>query len=293
MPISGSYIYFYKYTGNSKPRESSIIKPNDVKYIDIEFYKDNLAYEVENTKKLGSVQATKAFSGMDALPEDFKINYSWSYGAKSGHGTLKVADSTGNGSAESPYTWTVSGVPIGAEVTFTESGYTVDGYIVTVTGSGTAEDKTTATATAQETPKTVCFVNKYEKSSFDASTTISGRKEIKGRNMTDQDVFSFILTSLNDGQHPGMPDSIMRVSNDASGAFSFDLQFKESECPAENTSVTYLYTIKEEYGGETIDGLTYSDQIYYVQVTLTNEHGAISVEQKIFDQDPRPSGTQA
>ena len=47
-------------------------------------------------------------------------------------------------------------------VTFTESGYKVDGYKVTVTGSATAHDKTSATARADYPAGEAEFVNTYE-----------------------------------------------------------------------------------------------------------------------------------
>jgi hypothetical protein len=57
---------------------------------------------------------------------------------------------TGTGTTANPYTWQIDNLPLNTEVTFTESGYDAEGYVVTVTGSANA-----ATATAIAEPVTV------------------------------------------------------------------------------------------------------------------------------------------
>ena len=198
---------------------------------------------------------------------------------------------TGDGSAAAPYTWTVSDVPIGTVVTFTETGYQADGYRVSVTGSATAEDKTTATVAAGETPGQASFVNTYGPS--EASTTITGSKEIRGRDWMDSDVFTFILTAL-DAEHPGMDAPTLTALNDVkTHEFSFHLRFTDDQCPEVGETKTYYYAISEENGGQTINSLLYSDQIFYVKVTLTNENGIIHIEQQYYQNDPRPTGAFA
>ena len=78
---------------------------------------------------------------------------------------------TGTGTEADPYVWILDNVPVGTEVTFTESGATVDGATLTITANGTAvaEGSTTATANATSAKvetggeyPTATFVNKYE-----------------------------------------------------------------------------------------------------------------------------------
>lgn len=123
----------------------------------------------ELEKPKGSVTVTKNFSGIteNELPTDFKITASWTEG-----GTSKTAELTSSGlqpenvtltGSWPNYTWTITELSRDTVVTFTETGYDVAGYNVTVTGSSAAEDKTSATATAGETPGAASFTNTYEK----------------------------------------------------------------------------------------------------------------------------------
>ena len=63
-----------------------------------------------------------------------------------------------------PYTWTINGLPIGTEVTFTESGYGIAGYNVTSTVAVNGGEKTngvTGKTSAATEPGTVAFENTY------------------------------------------------------------------------------------------------------------------------------------
>lgn len=62
----------------------------------------------------------------------------------------------GEGTTASPYTWTISGLPLDTVVTFTESGYQIAGYVVTTT-----LDSTTGQAKAAIEPGTVTITNEY------------------------------------------------------------------------------------------------------------------------------------
>ena len=108
----------------------------------------------------GSVQVTKAFSGIASLPSDFKITATWKEGGVDHTEELTLATNgmTGTGKTSDPYTWTIDNLPLDTVVTFTESGYDVAGYSVTITGSANAA---TATATAATAPGEAFFVNTY------------------------------------------------------------------------------------------------------------------------------------
>ena len=118
--------------------------------------------------KTGKVQVTKAFSGVDQLPETFQITNSYNDDVFTG----SSAGRTGTGTATDPYVWTIEDVPIGTEVTFTEVGATVEGYNVTITANGVAKESGSTTASANatvidndENPATASFVNDYEEDS--------------------------------------------------------------------------------------------------------------------------------
>ena len=114
--------------------------------------------KVKNVKeKTGSIQVTKSFSGVDTLPTGFQIKNNYN------SETFTVANASGSGTSEDPYVWTLSGVPAGTTVTFTESGATVNGYNLTVTSSGTVTaDSTVAAIAVAGSTVTADLVNTYE-----------------------------------------------------------------------------------------------------------------------------------
>ena len=125
--------------------------------------------EVTNTYEnvMGAVKVTKSFSGVDNLPTGFQI-------ANSYNDTVFKVNSesmTGSGTADDPYVWILDNVPVGTEVTFTESGATIDGAALTITANGTAAAAGSDTATAKATSAkvetggeypTATFVNEYK-----------------------------------------------------------------------------------------------------------------------------------
>ena len=135
-------------------------------------------------EQLGSVQVTKTFNFGEAalnVPEAFKITASWTIPAAGENGqettitaylktgetiytlpsetTLPagvVIERTGDGTSTTPYAWTISNLPIGTGVTFTEFGYEIAGYNV-----ATAVSPESGKATAAVTPDTVAITNTY------------------------------------------------------------------------------------------------------------------------------------
>ena len=139
--------------------------PIEFKFVDSpsasnEYYSGDTIY-VANTEKpaSGSVQVTKAFSGVEGLPEGFQIKNSFN------DTVFTVGNKTsGTGKANDPYTWVIEDVPVGTEVTFTESGYDAEGYNLTINGKATSEENATkAVAKVTEEGKTAAaaFVNAY------------------------------------------------------------------------------------------------------------------------------------
>ena len=122
---------------------------------------------ITNTLKLGSVKVTKAFSGIDSLPNGFKITASYTVDSTS-HSvdlTTSTTGMTGLGTETDPYTWTISDLPLDTVVTFTESGYEKTGYTVTTSPEG-VNDVVSTTATVVLEPTTAnggvaSFTNTY------------------------------------------------------------------------------------------------------------------------------------
>ena len=133
---------------------------------------------ITNKPIMGSVKVTKAFSGIESsqYPSSFAIDATWTERGEQRTATLTTAGDqpenvtlTGSGTSEDPFEWTINNLPLHAEVTFTETGYDVNGYDVTVTGSATSAEKTVATAVADENPGTASFVNTYTPLTFEVT----------------------------------------------------------------------------------------------------------------------------
>ena len=90
----------------------------------------------------GVVRVTKTFSGVSQLPDDFQITNSFN----SEVFTVDGRNGTIAPSGTNPYTWTISDVPAGTTVTFTETGIQVNGYNLTVNSSATAADSAAVTS---------------------------------------------------------------------------------------------------------------------------------------------------
>lgn len=152
------YTYYVVETAPSETAFEITYANNGVKDSDA-----NDTITIKNRQKTGSVKVTKEFSGIASLPVGFKITAAYTVEEIDHLVELTTASAgvTGDGTSINPYTWTIDSLPIGTVVTFTELGYNADGYNVTVTGSSTASEKTTASATAAAAPGTASFVNTY------------------------------------------------------------------------------------------------------------------------------------
>ena len=195
---------------------------------------------ITNRERVGTGKVTKAFAGIEAAeyPSGFQILASWMQGEEATSKALTLMDEqpenvtrTGSGTSEDPYEWTISDIPIGTEVTFAESGYDVSGYEVTVTGSAVAEDKTTATATADEEPGTASFVNTYTPLTFEVTKI--------WKNTTDENVdwvkdLELILHKKANGTEQTFTYSVKRVTVD--GVSTITATSTDTGAPAASVS---------------------------------------------------------
>ena len=186
------YTYGVKETAVKKNGESI---PFDGQTVDSERDKTkpdtyNATLTNEITPSTGSVQVTKTFVFPDAsmiVPDDFQITATWPAGEENGNTVNLITGDgiynlpagaslpdgvtigrSGDGMTE-PYSWTISGLPVGTEVTFTEANYNIPGYVVTSKVTDSAHDnkdgitgKATSSAEA-ELPGSakVAFTNTY------------------------------------------------------------------------------------------------------------------------------------
>ena len=173
-----------------------------------------ITFTATNTPiETGSVQVTKTFTGIkaDQIPSDFQITASW---GEDNTRVLKISgmadypDVSVSGSSLS-YTWTISGIEIGTEVTFTESGYEVNGYDVSASATAstaTTPDSVSSTNVENEndvpasdptataiTPGNVSFTNDY--TPIPPGTLVLVKNVTEGSDPTGE-TFTFIVTFM-------------------------------------------------------------------------------------------------
>ncbi len=113
------------------------------------------------------------------------------------------------------------------------------------------------------------FVNSYEITEG-SGIILGGQKILEGRDLAD-DEFTFELYTTNeafeiaDGQTPDL------TATNKEGKYQFPIEYT-----AEQAGQTKFYLIKEKNGGETVDGVIYSDVEYKIEVRLSdNKLGGI------------------
>lgn len=114
-------------------------------------------------EQLGSVKVSKVFAGLTStqIPSAFKITAAYTVGTETKTIDLTKITAIGEGTTESPFTWTIDKLPIDTEVTFTESGMTVNGYSYTTTFNGKAASDHKGTTKAAKTAPDGAFINTY------------------------------------------------------------------------------------------------------------------------------------
>ena len=113
------------------------------------------------------------------------------------------------------------------------------------------------------------FTNTYDAT---GSMLFEGTKTIEGREMTEDDIFTFTVSEAG--------EVIQTVENDADGEICF-----EEIGYTINDVGTHTYTVKEEAGDE--ENMTYDETEYTVEVEVTdNGDGTLSVEVAEGSDDP-------
>lgn len=162
----------------------------------------------------------------------------------------------------------------------TTGGITFDqtSYIVTVTVTDNGEGQLVAAGQVNSPDGKITFTNHYVPAK--TSSDIPGTKTLEGK-VLGAGAYSFQLYTSNDlWQNLGALGQ--PVPNDADGNFRFP--------PIEyNTAGTYYYLVEEVDGGKTINGVTYDDSVFRVQVTVTDDlKGQLHAETVVFDESNIP-----
>ena len=116
------------------------------------------------------------------------------------------------------------------------------------------------------------FTNGYASTTdSEGSVEIAGTKSLDGRDMTEEDVFTFVLTNKATG-------AVAATATNTGSDFSFKLGYTNADFSENATynaegllTETITYTVSELNGGDTIDGVLYDAASYEVTVTLTDD----------------------
>ncbi|MBP3435139.1 MAG: hypothetical protein J6K62_02280 [Clostridia bacterium] len=108
----------------------------------------------------------------------------------------------------------------------------------------------------------VSFENEYRVTSG-STVTLEGTKEITGREMTANDVFTFNLFEADASFTVG--SKLQAVKNSGKN-FKFEIAYE-----ADDVGKTFYYVVKEDKAGETENGLTNATTTYNVTVTVVDD----------------------
>ena len=151
------------------------------------------------------------------------------------------------------------------------SGFTQD----TATGaSGTFVAGATATAS---------FTNKYSATgTLEGATNLKVQKNLEGRSWAEGDEFTFKIQAVTEGAPMPESDTVTVTNADAS---SFgDIAYTKPG--------TYKYQVTEEVPDPKLGGVTYSQAVYQVEVTVADNHdGTLKVE-SVKTQTKDDAGTE-
>ena len=118
----------------------------------------------------------------------------------------------------------------------------------------------------------ISFVNVYEITGG-ATVTLSGEKVLEGRDFKDGDSFTFELYDADENYNITAEHAAAQMDA-ATHRYQFTLNYT-----AADAGKTFHYVLKERNGGQTIDGVTYSEVRYNVTVTVSdNGDGTVNAE---------------
>lgn len=104
----------------------------------------------------------------------------------------------------------------------------------------------------------ITFLNAYEVTG-DATVTLSGEKHLEGRDFLADDNFTFRL-------YDAQGNFITAAMDPQTHRYQFTLNYTPADI-----GQTFRYTLKETNAGQTINGVTYSDVAYQIQVVVEDD----------------------
>ena len=116
----------------------------------------------------------------------------------------------------------------------------------------------------------IVFVNVYNVSG-NASITLSGEKQLIGRDFTAEDEFSFELYETDATYTANGEAKLVSAMDKQTKRYSFGITYT-----ADDAGKTFYYLVKEANAGKTVNGITYSNAEYRIAVSVTdNGNGGI------------------
>jgi pilin isopeptide linkage protein len=121
----------------------------------------------------------------------------------------------------------------------------------------------------------IVFVNIYVVKG-EAEVQLEGTKTLEGATLVDG-AFTFqLFTADEDFAIAGDP---IQTATNQSGKFSMTLAYTEAD-----VGYTYYYVVREQFAGQTINGMVYSDQVYYIAVKIVDDgKGGIQALSAIYN----------
>lgn len=117
--------------------------------------------------------------------------------------------------------------------------------------------------------ESIIFRNSYEITG-DNDLTISGTKKLNHA-VPENRTFEFALYKANDAYEIS-GNYLQKVSQDANGNFEFNLNYT----PTDISDTPYYYVVKEVNGGQRINGVTYDNTEYHIEVKVAdNDEGGV------------------
>ncbi|MBE6796839.1 MAG: hypothetical protein E7531_00655 [Ruminococcaceae bacterium] len=109
--------------------------------------------------------------------------------------------------------------------------------------------------------ESIIFRNSYEITG-DTDLTISGTKKLNNA-VPENRTFEFELYKAND-EYEIDGNYIQKVTQDKNGNFEFNINYK----PTDISDTPYYYVVKEVNGGQKLNGVTYDNTVYHIEVKV-------------------------
>ena len=170
-------------------------------------------------EQLGGIRVSKAFTGETVNVENsFTITAVYTQDSQTVTRVLKIhatgeemAPVGGTGTESDPYIWEIKYIPVGTDVTFTESGITADGYSVGTTFNGSTVTDPAGTGRTTKDIPTCAFVNNYTRDEgvlkLSKTVKVNGSTNIADTSLVDG-TYSFTVRGIDDTLTAGISRTI-------------------------------------------------------------------------------------